>query len=349
MVLPGPDNGMGAASPFNLGASDEAVPRGPETEALARRNLAAYPPGTVDAAHKQGLKQSRHCSGAAGFLPASQEYTIVSAGHPERGMKLQDKVAIVTGAAHGIGLAIARRYVAEGAKVVIADIDAAAGAAAANALGPANCRFVAADVGKADDAENVVARACDAFDRLDILVNNAGIIHAADFLDLQEADFDRVLRVNLKGAFLTGQAAARRMVAHVKDGKAAGAIINMSSINAVVAIANQLPYCVSKGGLDQLTKVMALGLAPYGIRVNAIGPGSIMTDILKSVATDREARRRLLARTPLGRIGDPEEIAAIAVFLAGADASYVTGQTIYADGGRLGLNYTVPVNDEALG
>ncbi|HEY2228875.1 MAG TPA: SDR family oxidoreductase [Xanthobacteraceae bacterium] len=264
-------------------------------------------------------------------------------------MKLDDKVAIVTGGARGIGLAIVRRYVAEGAKVVIADIDAAAGAAAANELGPTNCRFIAADVGKVGDAENAVAAACDAFGRLDILVNNAGIIHAADFLDLQEADFDRVLRVNLKGAFLTGQAAARRMVAQVQAGKAPGTIINMSSINAVVAIANQLPYCVSKGGLDQLTKVIALGLAPYGIRVNAIGPGSIMTDILKSVATDREARRRLLGRTPLGRIGDPEEIAAIAVFLAGADASYVTGQTIYADGGRLGLNYTVPVSDEALG
>jgi glucose 1-dehydrogenase len=264
-------------------------------------------------------------------------------------MKLKDKVAIVTGGAHGIGLAVARRYVSEGAKVVIADIDAAAGAAVAAELGSANCRFVAADVGNADDAERVVAEACDAFGKLDILVNNAGIIHAADFLDLQEADFDRVLRVNLKGAFLTGQAAARRMVAQVKAGNTPGAIINMSSINAVVAIANQLPYCVSKGGLDQLTKVMALSLAPHGVRVNAIGPGSIMTDILKSVATDREAKRRLLARTPLGRIGDPEEIAAIAVFLASADASYVTGQTIYADGGRLGLNYTVPVSDDALG
>jgi glucose 1-dehydrogenase len=147
---------------------------------------------------------------------------------------------------------------------------------------------------------------------------------------------------------LTGQAAARRMVAQVKAGEAPGAIINMSSVNAVVAIANQVPYCVSKGGLDQLTKVMALSLAPYGIRVNAIGPGSIMTDILKGVATDKEAKRKLLARTPLGRIGDPEEIAAIAVFLGGAEASYVTGQTIYADGGRLGLNYTVPVNEEAL-
>ena len=122
----------------------------------------------------------------------------------------------------------------------------------------------------------------------------------------------------------------------------------MSSINAEVAIPNQVPYCVSKGGLAQLTKVMALSLAPRGIRVSAIGPGSIMTDILKAVATDREAKRRILARTPLGRIADPAEIAAIAVFLAAADSSYVTGETIYADGGRLALNYVVPVPDDAL-
>jgi glucose 1-dehydrogenase len=230
-------------------------------------------------------------------------------------MKLKDKVAIVTGGANGIGYAIARRYVAEGARVTIADIDVAAGEAAARRLGAA--RFVAADDG-------------------------------ADFLDLTEADFDRVLRVNLKGAFLVGQAAARRMVAQVEAGKPPGSIINMSSINAVVAIANHAPYCVSKGGMDQLTKVMALALAPYGIRVNAIGPGSIMTDILKAVATDRDAKRRILARTPLGRIGEPDEIASIALFLASPDASYVTGETIYADGGRLALNYTVPVKDEAL-
>jgi NAD(P)-dependent dehydrogenase (short-subunit alcohol dehydrogenase family) len=123
----------------------------------------------------------------------------------------------------------------------------------------------------------------------------------------------------------------------------------MSSVNAVLAIPNQVPYCVSKGGIAQLTKVMALSLAPYGIRVNAIGPGSIMTDILKSVATDREAKRRLLSRTPLGRIGEPDEIGAIALFLASDDAAYVTGQTVYADGGRLGLNYTVAVNDDSLG
>jgi NAD(P)-dependent dehydrogenase (short-subunit alcohol dehydrogenase family) len=117
----------------------------------------------------------------------------------------------------------------------------------------------------------------------------------------------------------------------------------------VVAIPDQVPYCVSKGGLDQLTKVMALSLARFGIRVNAIGPGSIMTDILKAVASDRQAQKKILARTPLGRIGDPDEIAAIAVFLASDDSSYITGQTIYADGGRLGLNYVVPVADEAMG
>src|SRR5262249_57926314 len=114
----------------------------------------------------------------------------------------------------------------------------------------------------------------------------------------------------------SGQAAARRMVDEVKAGRPPGAIVNMSSINAVVAIPNQVPYCVSKGGLNQLTKVMALSLAPYGIRVNAIGPGSIMTEILKTIATDKEAKRKILSRTPAGRIGDVDEIAAIALFLA---------------------------------
>jgi NAD(P)-dependent dehydrogenase (short-subunit alcohol dehydrogenase family) len=264
-------------------------------------------------------------------------------------MQLENKVAIVTGGAHGIGFAVARRYAAEGAKVVIADVDSVAGEAAARALDSGRGQFVAADVGDRHDAGNVVEAACRQFGGLDILVNNAGIVHGADFLDLEEADFDRVLRVNLKGAFLVGQAAARRMVAQVKAGKPPGAIINMSSINAVVAIPNQVPYCVSKGGLAQLTKVMALSLAPYGIRANAIGPGSIMTDILKAVGTDREAKRRILARTPLGRIGEPDEIAAIAVFLAGPDSSYITGQTVYADGGRLGLNYVMPVPDGEAG
>jgi NAD(P)-dependent dehydrogenase (short-subunit alcohol dehydrogenase family) len=261
-------------------------------------------------------------------------------------MQLENKVAIVTGGAHGIGLAIARRYVVEGAKVVIADVDATAGEAAAKDIDAGRCCFVGTDVGDKGDASRVVDEAFRVFGGLDVVVNNAGIVHGSDFLDIEEADFDRVLRVNLKGAFLVGQTAARRMVAEVGAGKPPGAIINMSSINATLAIPNQVPYCVSKGGLSQLTKVMALSLAPYGIRVNAIGPGSIMTDILRSVGSDRDARRRILSRTPLGRIGEPEEIASVAVFLAGRDSSYITGQTIYADGGRLPLNYVMPVPDD---
>jgi glucose 1-dehydrogenase len=262
-------------------------------------------------------------------------------------MPLTGKTAIVTGAASGIGYAIAERFLREGAKLVIGDVDAEKGARGAGDLGKlGQVRFIKADVGKKLDVHNLVAAAVDAFGDIDILVNNAGIVHGADFLDLKEEDFDRVLRVNLKGAFLTGQAVARLMVERVKQGGSAGAIINMSSINAVFAIANQVPYSISKGGMNQLTKVMALSLAPYGIRVNAIGPGSIMTEMLASVNADPAARERVLSRTPLGRIGEPSEIASIASFLASDDASYITGQTIYADGGRLPLNYTVPVKSE---
>jgi NAD(P)-dependent dehydrogenase (short-subunit alcohol dehydrogenase family) len=259
--------------------------------------------------------------------------------------KLDNKVAIVTGAARGIGLAIAKRFVLEGAKVVLADVLEDEGSGEAKRLGPA-AHFVKCDVGDPGDVRALVEAASKAFTGdIDILVNNAGIVHGADFLELMEADFDRVLRVNLKGSFLAGQAVARRMVSQVGAGKKAGAIVNMSSINSVVAIPNQLPYCVSKGGVGQLTRVMALALAPHGIRVNAIGPGSIMTEMLASVATDQAAKRNVLSRTPLGRVAQPEEVASIAAFLASDDASYITGETIFVDGGRLALNYTVPVKD----
>ncbi len=263
-------------------------------------------------------------------------------------MKLDGRVAIVTGGAKGIGLAIARRFLKDGARVMIADVDTKAGNAAISELGastPGAVAFFKTDVSRKPDVHDLVAATLEKFGAIDILVNNAGIVHAAEFLDVTEADFDRVLGINLKGAFLTGQAVARHMVERVKAGGRPGAIVNMSSVNAVFAIANQVPYSVSKGGVNQLTKVMALGLAPHGIRVNAIGPGSIMTDMLATITTDQAAKNRVLSRTPLGRIGDPDEIAAIASFLASDDASYITGQTIYADGGRLPLNYTVPVKD----
>ncbi len=259
-------------------------------------------------------------------------------------MKLKDKVAIVTGGASGIGKAIVERFIADGAKAIIADVNEEKGMALAAACGgPANAQFVKTDMSKEADVASLVEAAVKAFGSIDILVNNAGIVHAADFLELKVEDFDRVLGVNLRGSFLLGQAVARVMVERVKAGGPAGAIINMSSVNAVFAIANQVPYSVSKGGVNQLTKVMALSLAPHGIRVNAIGPGSIMTEMLASVNADPAAKNRILSRTPMGRIGEPSEIASIAAFLASDDASYITGQTIYADGGRLPLNYVVPV------
>jgi NAD(P)-dependent dehydrogenase (short-subunit alcohol dehydrogenase family) len=256
--------------------------------------------------------------------------------------RLLDRVAIVTGAAQGIGFAIAARLVEEGARVVVCDLDDARSREAAHRLDAAGKRVVAraGDVSKKATAIALVDTAVEAFGAVDILVNNAGVTHAAEFLDLDEADFDRVLAINLKSMFLCGQAAARRMVAQGKG----GAVVNLSSVNAVLAIPNQVPYCVSKGGIAQLTKVMALSLASHGIRVNAIGPGTIATEMAKkAVLGSEEAKRKILSRTPMGRLGEPEEIASIAAFLASDDASYVTGQTIYPDGGRLGLNYTVPV------
>jgi len=259
-------------------------------------------------------------------------------------VKLQGKVALVTGAAQGIGLACVEAFVREGAGVVLADRDEARGREAAQRISGTGGKvvFATCDVLKKSQVDAAVATAVNEFGRLDILVANAGIVHAAEFLDLEEADFDRVIGVNLKGAFLAGQAAARQMV---KQG-GGGAIINMSSVNAVLAIANQVPYVVSKGGINQLTKVMSVALAPKGIRVNGIGPGTILTELAKTaVLGNREAERKILSRTPLGRMGEPAEIAKVAVFLASEDASYLTGQTIYPDGGRLALNYTVPVSE----
>ena len=165
-------------------------------------------------------------------------------------------------------------------------------------------------------------------------------------MEITEEDFDKVLRVNLKGTFLCSQAVAKHMVRRVEKGGPAGCIINMSSINAKLAIPSQIPYTISKGGVRQLTNVLAQSLASQGIRVNAIGPGSIATEMLEAVNSDPVAKRRVLSRTPMGRIGEPDEIASIAAFLASEDASYITGQTIYADGGRLGLAYTVDVKEE---
>jgi len=262
--------------------------------------------------------------------------TISSINSPEISFGLSGRVCIVTGGAQGIGEACIRRFAREGAQLVIADIDDARGAALASEFGGL---YVHCDVGEKAQVDALVAQTMAAFGRIDVLVNNAGIFRAADFLEVTEADFDAVLRINLKGSFLVGQAVAREMA---KAGK--GSIVNMSSVNAVLTIPTIASYNVSKGGINQLTRVMALALADKGVRVNAVAPGTIATELAtKAVLTSEEARARILSRTPMRRLGEPSEIADTVAYLASDAASYITGEIVVVDGGRMTLNYTVPV------
>jgi len=192
-------------------------------------------------------------------------------------------------------------------------------------------------VARKNEVDAALAETLAAFGRVDALVNNAGIFKAADFLEITEADWDAVIGVNLKGAFLVAQAVARAMAA-----QGGGAIVHMSSVNAVMAIPSIASYNVSKGGINQLTRVMALALADRGIRVNAVAPGTIATELAKqAVLGSDEARARIMSRTPMKRLGEPTEVADVAAFLLSDAASYMTGQIVYVDGGRMSLNYTV--------
>lgn len=243
--------------------------------------------------------------------------------------------ALITGGAQGIGYACGAAIARDGARVVLADINAEGVEAAAEKLGGGTVGL-ACDMG---DPAQIAAL----FDRIEaevgavsILVNNAGIAAPGDFLETSLEQFQRVIDVNLTGTFLAVQRAARAMVAR----KIAGSIVNMSSINAQVAIPSIAAYCASKGGVMQLTKAAALALAPHNIRINAVGPGSIDTEMMAGVNANPDAMKMVLSRTPLKRVGTPEEIAEVVAFLASAKASYVTGETIYVDGGRLAMNYT---------
>ncbi len=248
---------------------------------------------------------------------------------------LHGKIVLITGASQGIGAACAQRFAREGARVVLSDVDDAAGQVLALAL---KGTYVHCDVGSKAQIDALIAKTLDLHGRIDVLVNNAGIFKAAPFLDVSEEDFDAVIRVNLKGSFLVAQAAARAMVAH----KTQGSIINMSSVNAVLAIPSIASYNMSKGGINQLTRVAALALADHGIRVNAVAPGTIATELAqKAVLTDDAAKAKIMSRTPMRRLGQPSEIADVVAWLASDAASYITGEIVTVDGGRMALNYTV--------
>jgi len=251
---------------------------------------------------------------------------------------LHDRVAVVTGAAQGIGAACARRLAADGAAVALWDVDATRAQALADELRAAGAKTFAqsCDVSRKADVTAALAATQQALGPVNALVNNAGIFKAADFLDITEADWDAVIDVNLKGSFLVAQAVARAMVA-------GGAIVNMSSVNGTMAIPSIASYNASKGGVDQLTRVMALALADRGVRVNAVGPGTIATELARAaVLGSDEARERILSRTPLRRLGEPAEVADAVAFLLSDAASYITGEIVYVDGGRRALNYTMP-------
>ncbi len=241
--------------------------------------------------------------------------------------RLNGKVAIVTGAGSGIGRASAMLFAKEGAKVVVADYDEKGGKETAGLIGR-NAIFVKADVSKSSDAKAIVAAALKKFGKLNILFNNAGIVRWGSAVECVEADWDRVIGINLKGAWLCSKFAIPELI---KAG--GGSIVNTASIAGCVAFAKIAAYCASKGGLIELTKSMALDFAPQKIRVNAICPGVIRTAMTKSILNDKKTMEGMLKATVIGRLGEPEDIAYAALYLASDESSFVTGTTIVVDGG----------------
>jgi glucose 1-dehydrogenase len=249
-------------------------------------------------------------------------------------MKLIGKTALVTGSAGGLGQAIAARLAQDGADVVLAvhevDERASQAAHAVRAAGR-NAWLVAGDVGRVAAVSRMMAEALAAAGAVDVLVNNAGIEIRAGFLDMKEADYDRVLDINLKGPCFLAQAFAR----HRRDAGAGGKIINISSVHEDLPFPHFTSYCASKGGLRMMMRNLAVELAPLGITVNNIAPGAIGTPINRDLQAQPAELRSLLGNIPLRRLGTPEEVAALAAFLASSDADYITGATLVVDGGLL--------------
>jgi glucose 1-dehydrogenase len=259
-------------------------------------------------------------------------------------MKLEGKVALVTGSSQGIGQGIVLRLAQAGADVVInyrshpegaeetlAKVQAVGGRCHMAQCPHSHGHTIKADLGSVDEVRQLITESIEHFGRLDILVNNAGIEKHAPFWEVTEADYDAVMNVNLKGVFFATQAFVQYLIAHNRKGK----IINISSVHEDLPFPNFTAYCVSKGGMKMLTRNLAIELGQLGITINNVAPGAIETPINTKLLNDPEKLGALLHNIPLGRLGQPQDVAALVAFLASADADYITGSSFFVDGGLL--------------
>jgi len=253
------------------------------------------------------------------------------------GNRLAGKVAAITGGSQGIGLAIAQRFAEEGADISFCYRSNKAGAEEVVASIQKTGRKVAGfqyDVSSVSDGQKFIADTVVQFGKIDVLVNNAGLERRADFWDASEADFDAVMNVNLKGLFFITQAFVRNRMA----AKTGGQVINISSVHEELPFPHFASYCASKGGVKMLTRNLSIELAPLGITINSIAPGAIETPINTKLLNDPVKLKALLGNIPLGRLGQPSDVASMAVFLASEESDYATGTTFFVDGG-LTWNY----------
>ena len=249
-------------------------------------------------------------------------------------MRLENKVAIVTGGSGGIGQALCERLAKEGAKIVVnyrsSKENAQEVKEKVEQIG-SEALIVQADLGKVDQINNLIQETINHFGKVDILVNNAGLEKRADFWDVTEEDYDLVLDVNLKAVFFATQA----VVKHFKETNNKGRIINISSVHEELPFPHFTSYCASKGGMKMITRNLAVELGPMGITINNVAPGAIATPINQDLLDDPEQSKKVIKNIPLGRFGEPEDISGIVAFLASDEAKYITGSTVYVDGGLL--------------